>query len=77
MNSENDVVWTSTLDGRFSVIVTRTHPYCGELTISEGANVLFRKKVSLAYNALFGPDVADVAEWQSAAIKFIDGQARP
>jgi hypothetical protein len=74
MSSDNDLVWTSLLDGRYTVAVTRTTPYCGELTIAEGANVLFRKEVSLAYDARFGPDVADVVSWQCDVITFIDGR---
>lgn len=31
----NEIVWNSTLDDRYEVIVTRTAPYQGELTISE------------------------------------------
>jgi hypothetical protein len=41
MNDEQ--VWTSTLDGRFTVTVNRTAPYRGELTITEGDKVLHRR----------------------------------
>jgi hypothetical protein len=33
---QDNIVWTSTLDGRYEVNVTRTDGYHGELTISEG-----------------------------------------
>jgi hypothetical protein len=66
------VVWTSTLDNRFRVTVTRTAPYRGELVITSNGEVLHRAEVGLMYDALFGPDVTDVAEWQETAIAFVD-----
>lgn len=35
--------------------------------------MLFRMEVLLSHDALFGPDLPDVAAWQSYAIEFIDG----
>ena len=55
-------MWTSTLDGKYEVTVTRTGDYYGELTISEDNQVLHRETVGLSYGAIFGPDVADVAD---------------
>jgi hypothetical protein len=49
---QDNVVWTSTLDGRYEVTVTRTHDYHGELTISEGNQVLHRESVGLSYGAI-------------------------
>jgi hypothetical protein len=73
MPKEDDlIVWSSMLDNRYTVTVTRVAPYRGELTIADGDNVLHRKTVLLSFNALFGPDVADVAAWQEAAMTFID-----
>lgn len=71
---EHNVVWTSTLDGKYEVTVTRSDDYVGELTISEGDLVLHRETVGLSYGATFGPDVADVAEWQRIAVEFADGK---
>jgi hypothetical protein len=71
---QDNVVWTSTLDGRYEVNVTRTDDYHGELTISEGNQVLHRKPVGLSYGAIFGPDVAGVADWQRIAVEFVDRQ---
>lgn len=70
---DNDSVYSTTLDKRYAVTVRRTGPYHGELTIAEGGQILFRQDVGLSYNAQFGPDVADVADWQDIAINFIDG----
>ncbi|HKU24530.1 MAG TPA: hypothetical protein VJQ54_03605 [Candidatus Sulfotelmatobacter sp.] len=69
---QDNVVWTSTLDGRYKVTVTRTGDYHGELTISEGDQVLHREPVGLSYGAIFGPDVSDVADWQQIAVEFVD-----
>lgn len=68
----NEVVWNATLDDRYDVVVTRTAPYQGELTISESGKILFRQKVGLMYGAIFGPDVADVFAWKQIAIEFVD-----
>jgi hypothetical protein len=65
-------VWSSMLDGEFTVKVIWSAPYRGELTIADEATVLQREPVSLAYNAQYGPDGDDVAAWQEAAIAFVD-----
>jgi hypothetical protein len=69
-----NVIWTSTLDGKYALTITRIDDYLGELTISEGDVLLHREVVSLSYGALFGPDVADVSEWQRIAVDFVDGK---
>ncbi len=73
MSDDETLVWTSMLVGRYTVAVRRTRPYRGELTISEADRVLMRKEVGLAFDALFGPDVGDVATWQDEALRFVDG----
>lgn len=78
MSAEDDLtVWSSELDGKYMVKVTRIAPYRGELTIAEGNNVLHREDVLLSFDALFGPDVADVASWQESAIAFVDKLQQP
>jgi hypothetical protein len=73
MPAEDDLtVWSSMLDGKYMVKVIRIEPYRGELTVAEGDNVLHREDVLLSFDALFGPDVADVASWQEAAMTFVD-----
>jgi hypothetical protein len=71
---QDNVVWTSTLDRRYEVTVTRTGDYRAEPTVSEGDLVLHREAVGLSYGAIFGPDVADVADWRRIAVEFVDGQ---
>jgi hypothetical protein len=34
--------------------------------------MLDRRPVTLSFDALFGPDVADVAEWQAIAMEIVD-----
>jgi hypothetical protein len=78
MSKENDhTVWPSLLDGKYTVNVTRTAPYRGELTIADGTTVLHRESVGLSYDALFGPDVTDVVSWQEIAIKVVDDLQQP
>jgi hypothetical protein len=54
--------------------ITRIDDYLGELTISEGDLLLHREVVGLSYGAIFGPDAADVYEWQRIAIELVDGK---
>lgn len=69
----DNTVWTSTLDNRYTVTITRMKPYHAELTIADGEQVIHRQPVVLKYDALFGPDVDNVCEWQEIAVQFIDG----
>jgi hypothetical protein len=71
-NDDELVVWSSTLDKKYTIKVTRTELYHGELRISEGATLLHSRPVFLAFDALFGPDVTDVAKWQDIALAFVD-----
>ena len=70
------IVWSSTLDKKYIIAVTRTELFHGVLTISEGATLLHREPVFLTFDALFGPDVTDVAEWQDIALEFVDSLQR-
>jgi hypothetical protein len=73
----SNVVWENTVDkGAWQVMVERTEPYRGLLTVvrtSDNKEVL-REEVGLAYDALFGADVADLAAWQARCIEVIDAQ---
>jgi hypothetical protein len=72
MKMSNEIIWNSSLDDRYKVVVTRTAPYQGELTISEAGKILHRQLVGLMYDAVFGPDVVDVFAWKQIAIEFVD-----
>lgn len=69
-----NAIWTSTLDGRYAVTVTRLDKYHGELTVRDQERLIHRQAVGLAFGAIFGPDVDDVATWQQIAIEIVDGQ---
>jgi len=74
-----DKVWSATLDDRYLCEVERTGEYTGELIIrdtQQNGLELKREAVGLSYQALFGPDVADVATWQNLAIDFVDNLAK-
>ena len=67
-----DTIWSSKLDGRYDCAVTRTDHYQGKLTIEDAGTVIFEQDVGLAYGAVFGPDVDDVAAWQDICCQEID-----
>ncbi len=70
------VVWKNILDKKYRVEVERIDSGSGELKVFDGvdekSNVLHREKVTISYNAIFGPDVADVSIWEDKVINFID-----
>jgi hypothetical protein len=68
------IVWQSTLDGRYEAVVVRIAPYQGLLTIRDAGEEIFSQQVGLMYNAQFGPDMADVADWQEIVVNFIDNK---
>lgn len=76
LQPESDgLVYRNTVDnGTFEVKVTRLSAYSGQFTVTVRGSeeVLLSEEVGLAYQAMFGPDVADVAEWQNRAITVID-----
>jgi len=65
-NSETEI-WSSMLDGRYTVAVHRLGPYRGELTVRDGIGLMHRREVTLMYGAIFGPDVDDVSAWRDIA----------
>lgn len=76
MSDSPDIVYRATLDGHFAVQVLWDSPYVGILTVTDtrlaSGEPLLIQKVTLAYNAQFGPDAADVADWQAMAITAVD-----
>ena len=68
------VIWEATLDQIYEVKVVRTGTSTGEFSVSQGGKVIHSEPVDLAYGAQFGPDVADVADWQEKALSIVDGQ---
>lgn len=70
------LVWLAMFDGRYAIKVTRTAPHCGELTVSEGEQVLYREPVDLSFDAPSGPDIDDVVAWHEMAIRFVQNLER-
>jgi len=66
------IVWSSMLDGKYTVRVIWTAPYRDELSIADEATVLHREPVSVSSNSELGLGVGEIAAWQDAAIAFVD-----
>lgn len=72
-------VWEAKLDNRYQCEVERVHDYAGRLTVTDTTNgaVLLNEEVTLSFAAMFGPDVADVADWQEKCAAAVDKQDKP
>lgn len=73
----SDIVWEATVDGNtWKAQVVRTGDYTGTLEVYrvDGNDLIHSESVGLSYQAIFGPDVEDVAEWQVKALDVIDAQ---
>lgn len=73
-----NVVWASELDERYLVEVQRLGPDTGLLVAFDHNNddqVIHEEEVSLAYGAVFGPDIEDVTAWQDRIEAIVDGTA--
>jgi len=72
----SQTIWESKLDNIYQCEVTRTDEYRGVLKVTNTENdfVLLEQEVGLSYDARFGPDMADVAEWQHLIIQAVDNQ---
>lgn len=68
------VIWENTMDGgTWKTQVLRTGSYTGVLQICDKESTLVhQEEVGLAYQALFGPDVDDVAKWEQICIDVVD-----
>ena len=76
-SSHPDLVWWTRLDGRWQIEVHHTSDYAGVLCVFDTQNdlhCLAQQEVSISYSAPFGPDVADVADWQAIALELVDRQ---
>ena len=70
----HDVIWQQTLDnGAFTLRVTGIDGDTGNMQVSTAdGDVLHEEHVPLAYGAMFGPDVDDVADWQAKTVLIVD-----
>ena len=69
------IVWWSRLDNRYQVEVRRVDERAAILRIfdhTRSDHLIHEESVGLSYGAIFGPDVADVAEWQERAMRVVD-----
>ena len=71
------LVWAAMFEDKYSIKVTRTAPDRGELTVSEGENVLHRELVGLNFDGQSGPYIDDVIGWHEIAIRFVQKLERP
>jgi hypothetical protein len=67
-----NIVWVVLFDARYKMTVLRKEPYRGTLELRDGEDLILEQDVCLSYDAMFGPDAGDVAEWQEIAMQFID-----
>jgi hypothetical protein len=70
-------VYSTTIDKKFSLRVTRVKPYEGKLVLSLDGKSLLEKDVTISYDAMVGPDVGDVDDWVRIATDFIDTEYKP
>lgn len=66
-------VWNNRLDGRYRASVDQD----AVLTIVDEDNdndVIYSEQDKFTYEPRFGPDVEDVARWQSIVVDFIDNE---
>jgi len=71
----DDIIWESKLDGKWNCVVTRVNESSGNLTVSDDQETILNVNVSLAYGAVFGPDVSDLSQWQDMCIEVVDKQS--
>ena len=72
-STDEHTVWSATLDEVWECVVRRTGGYTGVLTVSKaGEAPILTKDVGLSYGAVFGPDVADVADWEQLSVEAVD-----
>jgi hypothetical protein len=77
--TDDKYIWKNTVDGGeyvCSVIRHEKDLYKGYLFVVrvEDGKVLLNKEVPVSYGAIFGPDVADLYDWEEQCIGAIDGQ---
>lgn len=72
--SEGQTVWKAMMDDRYRVTVTRVASHRGRLRIVDTTRdeLVHEEEVRLRYGAIFGPDTADVVEWQKTAVRVVD-----
>ena len=70
------IIWETTLDDIYDCEVTRQDDSTGILTIKTKNIVVYSCAVNLSFGSIFGPDVHDVAEWESICIDYADNRSK-
>lgn len=74
MQKESGVIWSGLLDNKWECKVK----WIGgdsdkaKLTCSDGEQTIVDMEVSVAYGAIWGPDVGDVRVWQDKCVEAVD-----
>ena len=69
------LIWVAILDRRFKCEVQRTGTRQASLFVFDSKDndkIIYESRVPLSYDAKFGPDIGDVAEWQEMCAKAVD-----
>lgn len=71
------IVYENSLDGgRYKLLVVRTKPYCGRLTLTHDDQIVLEQDVGIMYDAPFGADVEDIQLWQALCVEAADRDYR-
>lgn len=70
--NEKYVVWMNKLDNKYDVFVERLCPYNGQLVIKDGDSEILREDVTISYDAIFGPDMADIDTWENRCVELVE-----
>lgn len=68
-----EAVWAMVLDGKYVVEIQRIN-HANYLCLFEiEGRFLHVEPTNVAFGAMFGPDVSDVAKWEERALEIVDG----
>jgi hypothetical protein len=71
--TKGSVVYGNTLDGgKYRLLVVRTKPYCGRLTLTREDEIVLERDVGIMYDAPYGADVEDIELWQRLSVEAAD-----
>lgn len=79
-NSEVQIIWESTVDqGAWRVVVeaipNRSSRAVLKVFNGTSGELGYQEEVPVSYDAIFGPDVADLDDWANKALTWIDAQS--
>jgi len=70
-----NVVEARILDRRYCTEIVRDVAYAGTFRIFDGLDdfkLLHEEPTTVSYDAIYGPDIADVQEWENLGIDIVD-----